>query len=137
MAYRTLHDLYDPIFACFSFPPSHPLGYSLCATLVFFKYPSSCSCLSQHPYIFPFLYLNCFPLNPYKAVCLIVVVRILLTYVYCLSLPLEHAFHEATNVFQCIVVFPGPIIVSSIQMSQIIFFTGFKETFVSISKENK
>lgn len=107
-------DLYDPVLACFSFPPSLPLGHLLRATLVFFKYSKSGSCLSQCPYIFSFLYLKCFPLNPYNTVCLIVLVRILLTYVYCLPPPLEHGLHEARNVFLSIVVFPDHRIVPSI-----------------------
>lgn len=123
MVYRALHGLYDLLSACFSFPPSLPLGYSLHATLVFFKYPQirlllisvSLGC------IFSFLCPKCFPLNHYKAVCLILIDRILLAYVYCLSSPLKHAFHEARNVFLNIVVFPGPRIVSSIQMPQILF----------------
>lgn len=111
---RLYIDLCDPVLACFSFPPSLPFGHSLRATLVFFKYPKSGSCLSQRPYIFSFLYLKCFPLNPYNAVCLIGLDRILLTYVYCLPPRLEHALHEARNVFLSIAVFPGPRIVPSI-----------------------
>lgn len=121
MACRTLQDLYDLVLACFSFPPGLPLGYSLHATLVFFKYPISGSCLPQCPYGSFSLCLEYFPLSPYKAVCLIVVVRILLTYIYCLSPPLEHASHEARNIFLSIVVFPGHRIVTSIQMPQNFF----------------